>query len=320
MDPKDQPKNPNDSSIDTSIPTDNAVSQIDIVNTEIVGSILPSRDPSQITGEHKTIVSTAHSGAVASQGSSDPVTGGAKGELSTFDATDELTETGVKVLKEKAQSEHLSVDDLPVNITTGNGINLMPRLTKAEMKKQNRKTGINLFSAFAILLLVSLSILILGANMGMRFWLGQEKKALEKLESEMYANQEIIRANNEILNRFRLYEEVQEATFSPREVLIYWRSLVSDFGSLESIELQNGLDFEIAGKSQNLQDLSFLWHLITIDDKVQNANLESFSRSSQGSSFSFEGLLDFEYFAANDDRLSVEEIQEEDAIVEEEDK
>lgn len=289
-----------------------------IVNTDIVGNILPTQDPSQLNREHKTIVSSSHSGAVATKGSSDSGTLGAKDELSTFDATDDITETGVKVLKEKALSEHLSVDELPVNITAGGGINLMPRLTKAEVKKQNRKTGINLFSAFAILLLVTLSILILGVNMGMRFWLGQEKEALESLESEMYANQEIIRANNEILNRFRLYEVVQEATFSPREVLIYWRSLVSDFGSLQSIELQNGLDFEIAGKSQNLQDLSFLWHLITIDNKVQNANLESFSRSSQGSSFSFEGLLDFEYFAANDDRLSVEQIQEKDAVIEEE--
>lgn len=279
--------------------------------TTLVGGVVPSQKAVNLErGDllEKTVVSSAHSGAVA-QVPVDSSEGHAKGELSTFDRTNEVSETRKEVLREQAQAKSLDTDGLK-NIHSGGGINLMPEPTKEELKKEKRKTGVNLFSAFAILILVSFSLIILGLNIGMKTWLGREKQVLKNYENDLLSNQEVISANNQILSKFRLYEEVQEATFSPKEVLIYWRELVTDFGNLDSVELQNGLSFEISGSSANLRDLAFLWHLITIDEKVSRATLDSFSKSDTSSSFNFEGELNFEYFAKNDERLSTDKIPE----------
>ena len=262
----------------------------------------------------KSVASSAQSGAISVMGS-EPNRKLAKGEVSTFDATDEISEEGAKVLKEKAQevSSKIGDEQLP-NFHTGEGINLLPTQTTEEIRVERRKTSVNLFSAIAILIVVFFSVIILGINVSMKIWLNQEKKQLTNLENQLLSESEVIRANNDINRRFDLYSSVQEGTFSPKEVLLYWRNLVSDFGQLDAIELQNGLNFGLDGKSDNLKQIAFLWHLMTIDEKVTKNNLESFSKGENLARFAFKGTLDFEYFAnkaAEEREKEQEEIENE---------
>ncbi|MCA9377024.1 hypothetical protein H6763_01625 [Candidatus Nomurabacteria bacterium] len=226
----------------------------------------------------------------------------AVGELSTFDNSDPTVSEGANVLKERAKAKSFENESYP-NLRAEGGINLIPTMTEQQLDFEQKKTSFNLFSAFAILFLVLLTIGILGYNVLTKISLNNDKKELNALEQELLSNSDVIKANKEILQRFDLYKEIQETTFSPKEVLLYWEDLLQGYGDVKSIELNNGLRFSVTGSTGSLTEISFLWHILTVDEKIQNMNLESMSKSKDIARFNFEGELDFDYFLAKENAL-----------------
>ena len=207
-------------------------------------------------------------------------------------------------VEEKSKGKKVA-KEIP-NITEGVGINLIPTLSADEAKKETRSVRLNLASAFGILFIVIVTIIIYGVNIFTRIQLNREKERINSLEEQLLSHSEIISKNNQIIDRFNVYRDIQETTFSPKEVMLYWRDLTTGFGEVEAIELSNGLSFEVQGGSRNLQDVAALWHLLTVDAKVSQSNLESLSKSIDGATYKFEGKLDFDYFVNAQD--SVQEV------------
>lgn len=218
----------------------------------------------------------------------------ATGELNTFDSK-ELSEQGAKILRERAKAGSLNDDALP-NLHMGGGINLLPTMTEEEIVIEKRAISANMFAAVAIVILVLVTLGIYGYMVIVRLNLRNERVKLQDMENRLYSQQQILKANNDILLRFDLYESVQKSTFSPKEVLVYWRDLVSGYGTLQKVELSGGMGFKVEGDSNSLRDTAFLWHLIIVDEKVDNANLRRFSKTQEGSTYSFDGNLNFSYF------------------------
>src|SRR5690606_38041553 len=108
-----------------------------------------------------------------------------------------------------------------------------------------------------------------------------------------------------ILRRVDLYQSIEAATFSPKEVLLYWQELFGKFGEIDKIELTSGLNFQISGSANNLTEVSRLWHLLSVDKRVARVTLGSVDTAYLDSdetvkkaSYTFEGELDFNYFSS----------------------
>jgi hypothetical protein len=185
------------------------------------------------------------------------------------------------------------------NMHIGEGINLVPTLTQDEITVEQRKTGANFISAIGILVIAIISAVIVGFNFITRAQLANEQEKLTALEQNVKQKGDVIAANSAIVERFDLYADVQASTFSPKEVLDYWLDLSNEFGEINRIELTGGLAFTISGDAETLPDVARLWHLLSIDEKVESITLESVSKTGVEVSYRFEGNLDFDYFIAN---------------------
>jgi hypothetical protein len=163
-----------------------------------------------------------------------------------------------------------------------------------------RKGKFNTFAAFLILFLVIITIGVLGFNIFMNMRLDAAQDELKQLENEVTSSSTTLRSNSQLLDRVYLYRDVQESTLSPKEVLVYWRELTADYGEIETVELEDGLQFVLDGSTDKLTEVAFLWHKLSIDDRVSNINLKSVSQDSEGNvSYSFEGDLNFDYFRSD---------------------
>lgn len=199
---------------------------------------------------------------------------------------------------EVAKTQEVKVE-LPTNtIRSGGGINLVPLPTVQEVQTEERKGKFNVGGAFTVLLLVIFSLAIVGYNAYARITLSSKNAELKKVEKEIQAFSYAIKSNNEILDRYSLYQNVEDKTFSPKEVLVFWQDVSKGLGTVEGIELSEGLKFVIRGSAKNLTDVAKLWHFLSIDQRISRVNLDSMSVTDKGVQFSFAGDLNFDYFSA----------------------
>lgn len=212
--------------------------------------------------------------------------------------TPDVAPTEESVYAENVKAETAGNDEIP-NLHIGEGINLVPTLTRDEITVEQRKTGVNYASAIGILVIAIVSAVIVGFNFFTRAQLDSKKDAVQVLEQDVRNKGDVLAANSAIVERFDLYADVQQSTFSPKDVLNYWLDLSNEFGEINRIELTGGLTFTISGDAETLPDVARLWHLLSIDEKVETITLESVSKTGTQVSYRFEGKLDFDYFIAN---------------------
>ncbi|WKZ31289.1 MAG: hypothetical protein QY318_00750 [Candidatus Dojkabacteria bacterium] len=193
--------------------------------------------------------------------------------------------------EEQAEKDHIE------KINSGGGINLVPTLSKGEKQVIEKKSRFNFAAAFFILLLVIVSIAVVGFNIITKFQLNRERDQTKELEAQILDRGDVVRSNNELLDRISLYKNVQESTLSPREILLYWQELTADYGQIQEVEMKGGVKFTFRGTSNSLNDVAILWHKLSIDERVTNINLESVSKGEDGVvSYNFEGDLNADYF------------------------
>jgi hypothetical protein len=186
----------------------------------------------------------------------------------------------------------------PENIEEVKSINLIPKLSKEEVAEEKKKKTLNLGSVISLMVLVLITIVIVSFNIISKIQLNSEKSKLYKRESEIEAYSQKILANNEIKERIQLYKEISSTAYSPKGVIDYMNLMASRSGSttISVFSFTNDLSFVIEGRAYNLEDVSKFWYLLTNDKKVEDVELESVNKGSDGARFKFKGSLIFEDF------------------------
>ncbi len=185
------------------------------------------------------------------------------------------------------------------NISTGVSINLIPPKTEVEVKIETRKVSLNMSAALALLFLFILSISIIGFNLVSKLELNNKKKELQAMEQSIRARGEIISSNDEILRRVKLYNSIEQTTYSTKEVIEYWESVSSGLGTISEVNLTQGMNFEVSGVSSSLKDVSKLWYLLGNDAKIESLDLKNVVKDGTSVRFNFEGRLNFKEFSKN---------------------
>lgn len=182
------------------------------------------------------------------------------------------------------------------------GFNLIaPQLKKVE-EETEKKFKVDIRVVLFVFFVVILSLGVVSYNWYVSMVLDSEKALRNELEEDVDGYRYTIEANNQILERYNLYSDIQEGFISSKEVLTFWQEVSENLAEIRSIELSQGVNFEVAGKAESLRDVTKLWHFLSIDDRVSSVTLEGFSiplqSTTEGSefNFSFKGNLNLEYF------------------------
>ena len=189
-------------------------------------------------------------------------------------------------------------EDQQLLVNTGEGVNLIPRQSKAEISKEKKKFSMSVSSLVSLAVLVILSLGIVLFNIISKQQLNAANKELYAKELKMEEYKSEIVSNEEILDRVDLYRYLQKNVFSPKEILEYVMAIVNESGNLtiRSFDLSNSLGFEMNGSTSSLEVVSKLWYLLGIDENIETINLESVGKSEQGANFSFKGQLNADHF------------------------
>ncbi len=179
------------------------------------------------------------------------------------------------------------------------GLNLIaPQLKKAEEETQE-KFRIDIRVVLFVFFVVLISLSVVGYNWYVNMRLDNEKAVVSDLEDELEGYRFTIESNNQILERYDLYEGILEGFISSKEVLSFWDEVSENLAEMRSIELTRGVNFEVSGRAETLRDVTELWHFLSIDDRVETVTLEGLSiprDEDRELTFSFEGVLNLEYF------------------------
>lgn len=206
------------------------------------------------------------------------------------------TQQGQNTPKQPEEKELSEDQQLLVN--SGEGVNLIPKKSKAEISKDKKKFSFSVSSLLSLALLVILSLGIVLFNIISKQQLNAANKELYSKELKMEEYNEEIISNAEILDRIDLYRYLQKNVFSPKEILEYIMAIVNESGNvtIRSFDLSNSLGFEMNGSTSSLEVVSKLWYLLGIDSNIETINLESVGKSEQGANFSFKGQLNADHF------------------------
>ncbi len=219
--------------------------------------------------------------------------------------------------KSDTQEEKISESkekETPILIKKGS-VDLMPVLSEKEQKSVEQKHSFDFKSVVFILIVVIASVgFVIYTNM-IKNQLDQENAVLSDLRKELELEADIIYDNNQVLNRYLLYNYLQSNFFSSKEVLVFWRDVSEGLCEIDSIELSyrgSLIGYEIRGRSDSLMNVAKFWHFLSIDSRVSKVVLEGVSlpvvvMDSEeeegfedsigfGASFSFSGNLDIKYF------------------------
>jgi len=183
-------------------------------------------------------------------------------------------------------------------ISLKEGMNLMPAPTKEEIEKEGKKAFLNVGSAFSLLVLVLVSVFIISFNILSKMELNGNKETLYDYEERMGVYLQKISDNNEVADRIFLYKNIQEKTFSPKNVIQYIENIAEKNGGInvKTYDIQESLTFKFTGESQDLEKVAKFWYLLCNDPSVLTVNLDSISKGDSGARFSFEGQFIYEDF------------------------
>lgn len=200
---------------------------------------------------------------------------------------------GIGIIKEK---EILKEEEEPSALREG--INLIPELSKEEVKHEERKAVLNMGSALSLFALVLITIFIISFNIFSRIEMNNKQKELTAYETTLKRKSQTIIDNNDIVDRIFLYRDIEEQTFSPKMAIEYIEGIAEKSGgiSIDSYDIGDSLAFEFSGSSQDLENVSKFWYLLCNDNSIETVNLDSINKTTSGATFSFSGKLIYEDF------------------------
>lgn len=200
----------------------------------------------------------------------------------------------------KGKDESLDEEE-KLLLRTGQGINLVPKKSKQEIKKEEKKFSFSISSILSLILLVILSLGVVFYNIISKQQLSSAKQRQNNLENELQSYSDKYISHQEITERIELYKGVKSAVYSPREVVEYVMEIVERQSNIEvkSFNIDDSLKFEMSGGTDDLESVAKLWYMLGIDQYILNINLSGVSKTETGANFSFEGELDRDKFISN---------------------
>jgi len=178
------------------------------------------------------------------------------------------------------------------------GVNLIPSLTKEQKSHVKKKNTLNIGFILSIIVLATVSIGIVGFNIISKTQLTAKQNALKRIEKTVNSKVDKIASNNIILKRVRLYQDVKANSFSHKKIIEFFLEVSTRVQGItyDGIEISEDLSFELSGSAPDLEQLSRLWYLFGVNENIEKINLDSFGKSNNRASFSFEGKLILENF------------------------
>lgn len=177
-------------------------------------------------------------------------------------------------------------------------VNLIPVMSREEIKEEEKKKKMNKGSLISLLLLFVVSILIVGFSIISQIQLNYQKEKLFELEDRLGVYNQVIIDNNHLLQRVLLYSDVQEGRYSTTEIVDYVQSVLArgTNTSVSSFNFTGRTGINFAGQTRDLEELSKIWYLLTNDPKLERVNLRSLSKASTSVSFNFEANIILDEF------------------------
>ena len=200
--------------------------------------------------------------------------------------------------EETNTKEDVNLEKVSLHRSEGS-FNLIAKQLEEAEKESQQKFRLDIRVVLFVFFVVLISLGVVGYNGYATVLLNREKAKLEALENSFDSYIYTVQANNQVNERYVFYNDVQEGFISSKEVLNFWQEVSDNLAEIRSIELTRGINFEVSGRSDNLRDVTKLWHFLSIDDRVKNVTLDSMSipRDDDGHiTFSFKGVLNLEYF------------------------
>jgi hypothetical protein len=206
-----------------------------------------------------------------------------------------------KVKEEKKKNDNGLTEEEKLLVNTGDGVNLIPKKSEAEITKEKKKFSFSISSMISLLILILLSLGVVLFNIISKRQLNNAKESLYNKEIELESYTDKMISNEEILDRIDLYREIQEGVFSPKEIVQYILGVVDRSGSVtvRTFDLGDDLSFEMDGSTTDLSVVARLWYLLGTDDNIITINLNSVGKGDTGVSFSFQGELNADKFVGN---------------------
>lgn len=186
----------------------------------------------------------------------------------------------------------------PQSNQVAEGVNLIPSLTKEQKTQVKKKNTLNIGSILSIIVFVTISIGIVGFNIVTKSQLSSKQNSLKRIENTVKSKVDKITSNNVILKRIKLYQEVDENSFSHKEIIEFFLEISKRVAGItyDSIEISENLSFNVSGKGPDLEQLARLWYILGVNENIESVMLEGFSKTEQGANFSFEGVLILDNF------------------------
>lgn len=200
----------------------------------------------------------------------------------------------------KPEKEAKKESASPATVVEESGINLIPIMTKEEIKAEDTKKKVKMSSLISLMALFVVSILVVGFNIISRIQLDAQKATVADQERTIQGYSNIISGNTEILERVYLFQDIEEERYSIKLVVEYLEGVASKSGRnvLTDFTFSDTESFQFSGESQSLEEIAKLWFLMTNDAKIEDVELRSFSSSDQGARFSFRGTIILEEFTS----------------------
>lgn len=186
----------------------------------------------------------------------------------------------------------------PMSTGASEGVNLIPSLSKEQVVHVKRKNTLNIGSILSIIALASVAIAIVGFNIVSKSQLNSKQSSLKKVERSVKGKMDKIISNNIILDRVNLYKRVKENSFSHKAIIEYFMKMATKVVGItyDSFEISESLDFKLSGKGPDLEQVARLWYLFGVDEDIESIVLKGVSKSTEGSTFNFEGKIILDNF------------------------
>lgn len=174
------------------------------------------------------------------------------------------------------------------NIIEEKDVNLIPVMTREELKREDRKKKIDKSSIVSFAILVSVSLLVIGFNTMSRIRLNSQKKSLLAYETRLTSLQDKINQNSEMLDRQALYQSIIKGQVSTKKIVDYLVKIMEqeNGASLVKIDFLDSSSVKFDGVARDYESAAKIWYYLINDPNLEKIEMKDLSRSSLGISFS----------------------------------
>jgi NhaP-type Na+/H+ and K+/H+ antiporter len=139
-------------------------------------------------------------------------------------------------------------------------INLIPQLTEEEIQEIEVSGKRNFFGVFFVFIVVLVSLVVLGGNLYTQVQYNNKKEILANKEKEVIKLQYVEIKQKTLNNKFSTYSAVEDRDFYSNVVLEYLINISEQLATVDSLFLDENLEFEVSGKTTSYKNVARLWH------------------------------------------------------------